>query len=426
MRPFLELLPWRIDQALTTHTGRARRVRRNRILPPSPALTGPSIEKPRRLFIDLAVISRSDAGTGIQRVVRAVALALMEEAPPDWEIHFVSATRQRSYHVITWPDSVSDPLTASQPLKARAGDLFLGLDFSLDAIRRHRRQLARFRSDGGKLWFLICDLLPLDRPEWFSPNNVVRYRIWLDILAGIADGFLCISRQTEIDLMRALRERHGLVEGYHTAILPMGHDIAASMPGNDAGDGTNEAGIPTPRFDMSAPYALMVGTLEPRKGHADILDAFDILWRQGSTECLVLVGRLGWKVEALRARIRTHPEHGRKLLWFDDIDDRELERIYASCQGVIIGSLAEGFGLPLVEALGHGKAVIARDLPVFHPHEALGVRYFPADADAGVLADAIRQWLDAVHAGQIEISLPDANWRKSAQVLLSAISITSS
>ena len=63
----------------------------------------------------------------------------------------------------------------------------------------------------------------------------------------------------------------------------------------------------------------MVGTLEPRKGHADILAAFSELWRQGAENRLVLVGRMGWHIEDLRDAIRMHPEYGGKLLWFDDV-----------------------------------------------------------------------------------------------------------
>ena len=175
------------------------------------------------------------------------------------------------------------------------------------------------------------------------------------------------------------------------------------------------------RFDITEPFSLMVGTLEPRKGHADILSAFSELWQQGSEERLVLVGRMGWKIEDLRDAIRSHPEHGGKLLWFDDVEDLELERIYQACQGVIIGSHAEGFGLPLIEALGHGKPVLARDLPIFRIHEHGGVRYFPADGAAVVVAGFVREWVKDVRAGRITVTAPDKDWKASAKAVLSAI-----
>ena len=412
MKPFWDLLPRHIEQAATAGVIRKLRARRQRCkITPSGVQSSP----PRRLYIDLAVISRHDAGTGIQRVVRALALAIREEGAEEWDIRFVTADRHRPYHSISWPDA--SVIVDHAEIEGRPGDLFIGLDFSLDTVRRYRRQLTRFRDDGGHLWFLIFDLLPVERSDWFSPNNVLRYKAWLDTIVGLAEGFLCISDQTERDLQRVLAVRYGLTSGYRTAVVAMGYDIRESLL-----DPTSAEGPASPaRFDMSLPFSLMVGTLEPRKGHADILAAFSALWRQGADDRLVLVGRLGWHVEDLRDAIKAHPEYGGKLLWFDDVDDLELERIYKACHGVIIASHAEGFGLPLIEALGHDKSVLARDLPIFRVHEELGLHYFPADTSSCELGDCIRQWIENARAGRIKVARPSASWKASAQGLLSVI-----
>lgn len=414
LKPFFDLLPARIDQALAGRKIRQRRVERQR----SQAVrSSQSVsETPRRLFIDLAVISKHDAGTGIQRVVRALALALTKQVSADWEIRFVAADRRKPYHIISWPEP-GMAAASGVPLTARTGDVFLGLDFALDTTRRYRRQLAEFRRQGGQLWYLVCDLLPAERPEWFSPNNVIRYKAWLEIIAGISDGFLCISDQTEADLRRVLDQHYGLVEGYRTSVVPMGHSIKESVLRASA---TESSTVP-PRFDASSPFLLMVGTLEPRKGHADILQAFDELWRQGMDNRLVLVGRPGWHTQDLRNAIRMHPEHGDRLIWLDDAEDAELERIYEACEGVIIGSYAEGFGLPLIEALGHDKPVLARDLPIFRTHEKLGVCYFPAGASPQILAQCIRKWSEAIRAGEISVKRPSADWKESARTVLAAV-----
>lgn len=433
LRPFLDLLPYRIDQALADYLVgsrlRAWRVRRRRadvgdIKREALRLAS---EGRRRLYIDLAVISRDDAGTGIQRVVRALALSLLEQASSQWDVQFVTAFRHSAYHVISWPESVrkGDNHPRRQNIVARPGDVFLGLDFSLDAVRRHRRQLARFRRDGGTLWFLVCDLLPVQRPDWFAPNNVIRYKAWLESIAGFAEGFLCISAQTEMELISVLKKRFALLsgdppDGYLTRVVPMGHDIMESVP--SAGRGGDHQINDTPaRFDMATPFTLMVGTLEPRKGHADIIAAFSRMWRRGASDRLVLVGRMGWRVEKLRAEIVGNAEFGGRLLWFDDVGDAELEAIYRSCQGMIIASHAEGFGLPLIEALGHRKPVLARDIPIFRQHEDLGVRYFPADAEPREVANCIRSWIEDAQRGQIIVTPPVTGWQESARVILSAL-----
>lgn len=412
MKPFWALLPDRIEQATTPGSVRKWRARwqRSRLV----ATMAQPVARPRRLYVDLAVISRHDAGTGIQRVVRALALALIDENPADWDICFVAADRRRSYHVVEWPND--GKLVMTEEMAAQPGDIFLGLDFSLDTVRRYRHQLKRFQRADGRLWFLIYDLLPAERSEWFSPNNVLRYKSWLDTIVGLSAGFLCISDQTDQDLRRVLAVRYGVVSGYETAVVPMGHDIRESLL-----EPSVEASNELPRFDLSSPFCLMVGTLEPRKGHADILAAFSELWRQGADDRLVMVGRLGWAVEELRDSIRTHPEYGRKLLWFDDVGDLELERIYQACEGVIIASYAEGFGLPLIEALGHHKPVLARDLPIFRIHEGLGVRYFPANGSPAQTGACIKHWIEQAQGGGIQVIRPNASWKLSAQALLSAI-----
>ena len=363
----------------------------------------------------MAVISRDDAGTGIQRVARALAHALIDEEVVGWDIRVVSASRARGYHEISWGEATDNE--GEHPVEGQYGDVFLGLDFSLNQVRWHRKQLARFRKNGGSVWFVVYDLLPIEHPEWFSGRNVLRFKIWLETIAGIADGFFCISAQTESDLTRALSERFALSDGYTSSIIPMGYDIREA-PSAPPSTNDREPRVP---FDASSPFVLMVGTLEPRKGHADILAAFEGLWRQGIDSRLVLVGRAGWKTQKLCDTIRKHPEHGSRLLWLNDVTDHELEEIYASCQGVIVGSHGEGFGLPLIEALGYGKPVLARDLPVFRAHQKLGVCYFPSDCTPEALSSYICDWLHDVASGQSKVTKPTANWADAAKTVFRAI-----
>ena len=109
----------------------------------------------------------------------------------------------------------------------------------------------------------------------------------------------------------------------------------------------------------------MVGTIEPRKGHAVALTAFEKLWDEGSADELWIAGRRGWHVENLVERIKRHPQYNRKLRWVDSPNDDQLGSLYRQAAAVILASYAEGFGLPIVEAMRFGKPVIVSDLPVF-------------------------------------------------------------
>ena len=172
----------------------------------------------------------------------------------------------------------------------------------------------------------------------------------------------------------------------------------------------------------SAASFLMVGTLEPRKGHTQVLEAFERLWSQGAPCQLVLVGRAGWRVEALLERLRQHPRRQTQLFWLEGISDEYLEQVYQACACLLASSEGEGFGLPLIEAAQHHLPIVARDLPVFREGAGAHAYYFDG-LTAHDLAAAIERWL-ALHAsGQHPRSdaMPWLTWAQSAQQLLQRI-----
>ncbi len=99
----------------------------------------------------------------------------------------------------------------------------------------------------------------------------------------------------------------------------------------------------------------MVGTIEPRKGHAMVLSAFETLWAEGHDVNLVIVGRKGWLVDALCSRLAGHARLGRRLFWFESASDEYLDAIYANSSCLMAASEGEGFGLPLIEAAQRGR-----------------------------------------------------------------------
>jgi len=335
--------------------------------------------------VDVSIISQHDAGTGIQRVVRSVSGELTAKPPEGWDVVLVTATRRSGYCPVS-------EKKRGQPaaIRGRPGDIFLGLDFAIDSVRIHRQQLLEFKRGGGQLWFVMYDLLPAQRPEWFSRKLTVRFRRWLGVLAALADGFYCISAHVEKDLRYELASYYRLDRGFRTQLLPMGADLRAI-------NGRME--LRTMRDTVVRGFsgrraALMVGTLEPRKGHADILAAFELLWQRGRDYVLVIAGRPGWKTDALQESLRSHSESkAGRLIWLQNADDEMLAKLYGACDGLIAASHAEGFGLPVIEALAYGKRVLARAVPAFLAHQPQGVTYFPEAASTPIIADAIETWL---------------------------------
>lgn len=380
----------------------------------------------RELLVDISVIVRNDSQTGIQRVVRALLGALLDAKLEGYVVRPVFATRKASYAYVDWSNSllmgkVSPGLVPSGLVEAGEGDIFLGLDLAANILPRHQRQIRRWQRNGCLITTVMYDLLPEQRPDWFNPKSRRNYRRWLRVVTRRSDRIICISQDVaqKLEAWVAARPWRGNAR-LQINYIRLGSDISSSAP---------TTGLPVDAAPLLAELAmrrtlLVVGTIEPRKGHAYLLPAFDLLWREKSYEdvALVFVGRVGWQTEELQARIRAHPEAGRRFFWFDNASDEFLGHLYALAQGVIIPSLAEGFGLPLVEALGHGVPVLARDLPVFRAMKLARVTYFSQDT-APALACSIKEWLDLGATPTLEEENPLPTWKDSFIDILSCLSI---
>jgi glycosyltransferase involved in cell wall biosynthesis len=185
------------------------------------------------------------------------------------------------------------------------------------------------------------------------------------------------------------------------------HQKAQTLDGND--------------FELSGRTVfLTVGTIEPRKGIAQLLDAADDLWRTHDAT-FVIVGKQGWLVDDLMQRMKAHPEFGKRLLWFDRSSDAILDRLYSTATAALLPSEGEGFGLPLIEAARHKTAIIARDIPVFREIGGPSVFYFTAKSGAE-LSSALRKWMVLNKRGEApKPELKVATWRESSEQFLAVI-----
>jgi hypothetical protein len=202
------------------------------------------------------------------------------------------------------------------------------------------------------------------------------------------------------------------------AHFPLGSDIEASV----ATTGFDDDDVAIVDAVRARRTFLMVGTVEPRKGHHQAVEAFDQVWREGLDVSLAIVGKRGWMTDHVEALIEAHPEYQHRLIRIDDASDELLEALYGQCAALLAASRGEGFGLPIVEAARHGIPIIARDIPVFREVAREGAHYFWGDAPSD-LATAIREWV--VVAAEGNAADPKVAWRTdwatSTQCLIAAI-----
>lgn len=261
---------------------------------------------------------------------------------------------------------------AGEELVLRPGDTLVLLDtFAI------RPEVIAAQRAGARVEAVIHDIIPITHPHFFVGGNADLVR-WFDWSANHASRLHATT-----EYVRGTLRGHYGAACPEVRVFPLGADLPLA-----------QAGLPRPALAHAVGDRtfLMVGTLEPRKGHACALDAFELCWARGSDARLLVLGRVGWMTEALVRRMRSHPELGRRLHVFHDADDADLAHAYRGCRALVAASAVEGFGLPLVEAAQHGLPVLASDIPVFR-EVASDATYFRVD-DAGDLARAILSELE--------------------------------
>lgn len=368
----------------------------------------------RQLLVDVTHLSIRDAGTGIQRVVRSILRELPALLPENVRLEPVYFddqgrcwyARQFCARFFGQPDvALADAIVAARP-----GDVFLGLDLSAHIVPLHFEQFDRLRRIGVRMIFVVYDMVPLLLPGAINPVTRGMFQQWYESIGVLADGICCISRAVAdeylewCDQARPVRARPLNVGWFH---LGCGLDTTrAAAPDRD----------PAPR---AGNQFLMVGTIEPRKGYVQALDAFEHLWARGTDASLTIVGRTGWLMDAFAERIKAHPEFGHRLHWLDDANDAQLDALYMTSAALLAASEAEGFGLPLVEAASRGLSILARDLPVFREIGEGNARYF-SGFDPASLAEAIESWMGDSARGQLPdpTAVQHQDWRASARSLL--------
>ncbi|MCA1854370.1 glycosyltransferase [Massilia oculi] len=384
-------------------------------------------QAPRQLLVDVSAVVQSDLKTGIQRVVRSILLSLIADPPPGFRIEPVySHGGNRSYQYarqfglqMVGEGNNGALLMEDAPVELRPGDVFFGLDLFTNGTSQNEQLLLSMRDRGVGIYFVVFDILPMLRPDVFPFGTEQYFGDFLRTVHKVSDGVLCISRAVADELAawiasQGLQRRAPLRLGH----FHLGADIDASAP---------SFGLPPDADQVLAalkqrPSFLMVGTVEPRKGHTQSLDAFELLWERGVDVNLVVVGKQGWMMEKLCERMAAHPEAGRRLFWMNGISDEMLLKLYGGAAALLSPSEGEGFGLPLIEAAQHGIPIIARSLPVFREVAGEHAYYFDGLAPRD-LADAIAAWLDLQRAGQAPQStgMPWLTWDQSAQQVLDGL-----
>ncbi len=270
-------------------------------------------------------------------------------------------------------------LSVTRPLLTRncgadmpfaAGDVLLSLGATW-APGGHAEAASQLRQRGVRVLRMIYDLIPVLKAHWVLPGCVEPITAWVRQLLTESDHVFTISEFSRQEILRYCAEC-GLRQP-DMSVVRLG-DVMAAAAGDEP--------PPLPRFVPRRPFFVCVSTLDVRKNHRLLYDAWRQLASRDPDACpdLLCIGTPHLYVaDLLREMTRDRLVNGRIHL-LHGIDDRELAWYYRHCMATIYPSWYEGWGLPVAESLGHGKICLASnttsipeisaDLPeFFEPHD---------------------------------------------------------
>ncbi|WP_226624838.1 glycosyltransferase family 4 protein [Alloyangia pacifica] len=223
------------------------------------------------------------------------------------------------------------------------------------------------RVEGSRIAVLLHDTIPLDWPQYQRAGSAQRFAGFLRRVGRHADLVICNSEATRADMAR------------HLGPDALPETLVAHLGVTPPAPGTAPEGQWT-----KDPYFVILGTIEPRKNHALLLD----IWRELTPPAhLLICGARGWNNAEVFAALDASIPNVHEL---PGLDDAQIAALLAKSAGLLFPSHAEGYGLPPVEAAALGVPVLAAPLPVLR--EVLGdIPIYADESDRYLWAARIRQ-----------------------------------
>lgn len=251
-------------------------------------------------------------------------------------------------------------------------------------------------------------------PELFNKIDLYKLAFWGGYSVKHARTIITISNASKDDIIKMYRTKVEKVN----VVYPGIKDFAKSK--------MSKADL-LEKYQVSAPYVLFVGTLQPRKNIERLIEAFSLVQKKKSDLKLVIIGKKGWMFEeVLNAPKKYNVENS--VVFLDSVPDSDLPAFYENAQVFALPSLYEGFGLPILEAMKLGCPVITSNVSSLPEAGGDAALYF----DPKDVLDIEKKLLEVVEDSELRekmkekgyVQVKKFSWEKAARETLEVLEST--
>lgn len=349
-----------------------------------------------KIYMDITVLTLATFITGIQRVTREITLRMLEHRPEEIVLLHYNA-KEDQYHIIDnerftayyrLHKGIKNKMITRRKISItdmQPGDVFFDLDAVWMCRMKRSYLLPLLKKQGVRIVAHVYDIISVTHPQYCLERGVYHFMDYIAAHLQYADDLIVNAGATRDELKQLADQLGTQLPPCH--VVPLGADFRQRDPAV-----VEEVPEQVRRAAEAAPYILMVGTIEPRKNHKLLLEAYEKGLKQAGYH-IILAGYMGWNMEEFARQLYEHPDYGRGIWHFDGLEDAAIDYLYQHARFLAFCSYTEGFGLPLLESVQRGTPVIAADIPVSREVAGEYCSWFKQD-DAADLCRAVMEYED--------------------------------
>lgn len=326
----------------------------------------------KKIYIDISMVIVGTNFTGIPRVVMEITKKLYHD--PKLELIFLEYhQKQDDFEIIDGEKfAVFCREKKGNRRKLRTGkhiplwgmekeSVFFDMDTVWKTRVRRSYLYPLLKAKGVKIIPFVQDIIGVTHPQFCPSDDVLNFLDFVGAVAEYGDEIIVTSHATK----GAVEELCGRLQTPcpPIEIVPLGGDFKRTSKKLSRITINQGISADISKIAESGPYLLMVGTIDPRKNHKLLLDAYEGGLKELPMN-LVIAGHKGWNVDDFLERMERHEDFGKGIWHVNGASDEEIDYLYQHCYALAFPSYIEGYGLPIIESMVRGVPVIAADTPI--------------------------------------------------------------